>query len=350
MKRLFLSAAALLLAVAACPAQSKTGTDRVQLKHDEVNKRVDVLVEGKPFTSYLYPGPDVIKKPVLYPILTAQGTPITRGYPMEPRAGERVDHPHHVGMWLNYGDVNGHDFWNNSNDVGDHPGPFGTIVHKGIKAMKGGKERGELTVTSDWLGKDGKPMLQETTTYYFGGAGNARTIDRITTLKALGQDILFKDNKEGMVAVRVRRELEHPSNKPEVFTDAGGKATDVPTMNNEGVTGRYRSSEGVEGEDVWGKRAKWMNLTGKVGDENISVAILDHPQNVGYPTYWHSRGYGLYAANPLGWKAMSNGKEELNYKLPAGKSVTFRYRVVVTSGAQSDAQLNAEAGKFAKVK
>jgi hypothetical protein len=350
MKRIILSAAALLLAVVACPAQSKAGTDRVQLKHDEANQRVDVLVEGKPFTSYLYPGPNVIKKPVLYPILTAQGTPITRGFPMEPRAGERVDHPHHVGMWLNYGDVNGHDFWNNSNAVGDHPGPFGTIVHKSVKTMKGGKDRGELTVTADWLDKDGKLMLQETTTYYFGGTGNARTIDRITTLKALGQDVLFKDNKEGMVAIRVRRELEHPSSKPEVFTDASGKATDVPTMNNEGVTGRYRSSEGVEGEDVWGKRAKWMNLTGKVGNENISVAILDHPQNVGYPTYWHSRGYGLYAANTLGWKAMSNGKEELNYKLPAGKSVTFRYRVVVTSGQQADAQLNAEAEKFAKAK
>jgi hypothetical protein len=93
-----------------------------------------------------------------------------------------------------------------------------------------------------------------------------------------------------------------------------------------------------------------MNLTGKVGNENISVAILDHPQNVGYPTYWHSRGYGLYAANPLGWKAMSNGKEELNYKLPAGKSVTFRYRVVITSGQETDAQLNAEAEQFAKAK
>jgi hypothetical protein len=266
------------------PGPVQNRHDRVQLSTTRPTTR-DVLVEGKPFTSYIYPGPDVIKKPVLYPILTAQGTPITRGFPMEPRAGERVDHPHHVGMWLNYGDVNGHDFWNNSNDVGDHPGPFGTIVHKGIKTMKGGKERGELTVTADWLDKDGKPMLQETTTYYFGGSGNGRTIDRITTLKALGQDILFKDNKEAWSPSAVRRELEHPSNKPEVFTDASGKATDVPTMNNEGVTGRYRSSEGVEGEDVWGKRARWMNLTGKVGNENISVALLDHPQNVGYPTY-----------------------------------------------------------------
>ncbi len=254
-------------------------------------------------------------------------------------------------MWFNYGDVNGHDFWNNSNAIeGDHKGPFGTIVHKEIKTAKGGKDRGELTVTADWLDKDGKTMLTETTTYYFSGTGNQRIIDRSTTLKAAGQDVLFKDNKEGVIAIRVRRELEHPSNKPEVFTDASGKATNVPAMNNEGVSGHYRSSEGVEGEDVWGKRAKWMNLTGKVGNENISVAMLDHPQNVGYPTYWHSRGYGLYAANPLGWKVMSNGKEELNYKLPAGKSVTFRYRVIVTSSETTDNQLNAEAQKFAKVK
>jgi hypothetical protein len=350
MKKVLLPLTVLLLALTMSHAQKKAATDRIQLRHDEAGKRVDITIDGKPFTSYIYPGPDVIKKPVLNPIRTAQGTPVTRGYPLEPRAGERVDHPHHVGMWLNYGDVNGHDFWNNSNDVGDHPGPFGTIVHRSIKTMKGGKDRGELTITADWLDKDSRPMMQETTTFYFSGSGNQRIIDRLTTLKALTEDVHFKDNKEGMVAIRVRRELEHPSNKPEVFTDASGKATSVPTMNNEGVSGRYRSSEGVEGEDVWGKRAKWMNLSGKVGDEKISVAIIDHPQNVGYPTYWHSRGYGLYAANTLGWKAMSNGKEELNYKLPAGKSVTFRYRMVVTSGEATDNQLNAEAGRFAAVK
>ena len=91
-----------------------------------------------------------------------------------------------------------------------------------------------------------------------------------------------------------------------------------------------------------------MNLTGKIGEEDISVAILDHPKNVSYPTYWHARGYGLMALNPLGEKVFSNGKKTLNLTLKKGESVTFRYRVVVKSGVLTDAELNAMAADFGK--
>ncbi|WP_234734903.1 DUF6807 domain-containing protein [Tellurirhabdus bombi] len=319
----------------------------VQVTHNEAQKRVEVTVDGKPFTAYIYPGPDVLKKPVLYPIQTAGGNFITRGWPMDPRPGERVDHPHHVGMWFNYGDVNGHDFWNNSNEVKGHAGPFGTIVHTGVKSAKSGKDKGELTVTANWLDKDGKPLLQETTTFVFQGQGNERSIDRTTTLKALDKDVTFKDNKEGMIAVRLARQLEHPSNKPEVFTDASGVATKVTKMDNTGVTGLYKSSEGIEGENVWGTRAKWMNLTGNINGEAVSVVIMDHPKNVGYPTYWHSRGYGLYAANPMAPSVMSQGKDKaMNYVLPAGKSVTFQYRMLIASGSTTDATLSQQVSQF----
>lgn len=43
-------------------------------------------------------------------LLFASGKVITRGYPMNPRPFERMDHPHHVGLWFNFGDVNGLDF------------------------------------------------------------------------------------------------------------------------------------------------------------------------------------------------------------------------------------------------
>lgn len=318
-------------------AQSNT----IQLTHNEAQKRVTVTVDGKPFTAYIYPGPSVLKKPVLYPIMSAGGNFITRGWPLDPRPGERIDHPHHVGMWFNYGDVNGHDFWNNSTQIGpEHKGPFGTIVHTGVTSMKNGKGQAELVVTANWLDKDGKVMLQETTTYQFQASADSRTINRISTLKAADKDVVFKDNKEGMIALRMARQLEQPSTKPEMFTDAQGVATKVPAMNNEGVTGMYHSSEGIEGDAVWGTRAPWMKLAGKVNNESLSVVLMDHPKNVGYPTYWHARGYGLFAANPLGPSVLSNGKAPaMNYTLPAGQSVTFRYRLLIQSGDVSDANL-----------
>ncbi|ALJ00049.1 hypothetical protein DC20_15020 [Rufibacter tibetensis] len=325
-------------------AQSKA--KRFMLTENKQEKRVDVTVEGKPFTSYVYP--DVLKKPVLYPIRTAKGNFITRGWPMDPRPGERVDHPHHVGMWFNFGDVNGHDFWNNSNDTGSHKGPFGTIRHTKVNKMTSGDAKAELEVSSEWQKPDGTSLIKEDTKYVFSGEGDTRIIDRITTLTAQKEDVLFKDNKEGVIAIRLARELEHPSTKPEVFTDASGKATPVPVMNNEGVTGHYQSSEGKKGDDVWGTRGKWVNLTGRIGNEPVSVVLMDNPQNVGFPTYWHARGYGLFGANPFGQKVMSDGKEELNYKLPAGKSVTFRHRVLIQSGnSLTDEQVNAQYQKFA---
>ncbi|WP_435357164.1 PmoA family protein [Emticicia sp. SJ17W-69] len=340
----------ILLSLIFVPAMVFAQTKAVKLVRDDANKKVEVLVDGKPFTAYIYPGADVLKKAVLYPVRTSKGTLITRGWPLDPRPGERVDHPHHVGVWLNYEDVNGHDFWNNSNTPPSATGVYGTIVHTGIKSVKSGKNIGSLVVTADWLDKNGKIMLKETTTYTFQGTDNQRIMDRTTTLTAADKEVLFKDVKDGMFAIRVARQLEHPSTKAEIFTDASGVATKVPSLDNAGITGSYRNKEGIEGEDTWAKRSDWINLRGKIGDEKISVAIIDHPKNVGYPAYWHSRGYGLFSVNPLGQKVFSNGKEELNFKLAPNQSTTFRYRLVVTSGEVSDAEMNKLTADFGKVK
>lgn len=323
---------------------------RFALVENKDENRIDVLVDGKPFTSYIYPND--IMKPVLYPLRSADGLLITRGWPLDPRPGERVDHPHHVGLWLNYGDVNGLDFWNNSTSIAaDKKDRYGTIRHRSVRKMSADNDKAILEVTADWQKPDGTNLLREDTRFVFSGKGNMRTIERITTLTALKEDVAFKDNKEGVIGIRLARELEHPSNKPEVFTDASGKATAVAKLNNEGVSGKYRSSEGKEGDDVWGTRGKWVNLNGVIDSKPVSLVILDHPANVGYPTYWHARGYGLFAANPLGQKEFSKGKEVLDFKLPAGKSVTFRYKVLINSGSHlSDDQVDSEFSKFSKTK
>ena len=339
-----------MIAVMAFTQRNTLQSKRFAIVENKAEKRLDILVDGKPFTSYIYP--DDIMKPVLYPLRTAEGTLITRGWPLDPRPGERVDHPHHVGMWLNYGDVNGLDFWNNSTDIpAEKKSRYGTIRHRSVKKIQADNDKAVLEVTADWQKPEGTNLLREDTRFVFNGSGNMRTIERITTLTALNEDVSFKDNKEGVLGIRLARELEHPSNKPEVFTDARGEGTAVPKLNNEGVSGKYRSSEGKEGDDVWGTRGKWVNLNGVIDARPVSLVILDHPSNVGYPTYWHARGYGLFAANPLGQKEFSKGKEVLDFKLPAGKSVTFRYKVLINSGSHlTDQQVTSEFKKFSQTK
>lgn len=326
--------------------------EKVSFKENNKEHKIDVIVGGKYFTSYFYPGEEVLKKAVLFPIVSAQGTTITRGYPVTPRAGERVDHPHHVGMWLNYEDVNGFDYWNNSNNIvsslQNHK--MGTIIHEKIISKKVENDKGVLNVSAKWVDNDGKgvEVLKENTTYVFSGTKDIRVIDRITSLTATVDQVLFKDVKDGMFAIRVARQLEIPSNKPDVFTDAHGIETKVPQMDNTGVTGNYVSSEGITGEAVWSTRAKWMNLTGKMDNHDINIAILDHPKNVSYPSYWHARGYGLFAVNPLGAKVFSNGKEELNYTLKKGEILTFRYRTIVADKSLTKQELDKLQEDFSK--
>ena len=323
---------------------------RFKVTENKAQKRVDITIDGKPFTSYIYP--DELMKPVLYPIQTATGTFVTRGWPMDPRPGERVDHPHHVGLWFNYGNVNGLDFWNNSTAIApEKKSGYGTIKHVSVNKMVAQDDRAELTVTKHWQKPDATNLLREDTKYTFTDNGGQRAIEMVVKLTALKEDVSFEDNKEGLIGIRVARELEHPSDKPEKFTDANGLETDVAKLNNYGVTGKYHSSEGIDGDAVWATRAKWMNLNGKVKDEAVSLVIIDHPENVGYPTYWHARGYGLFAANPLGQKEFSKGKETLDFKLKAGQSVVFKYKVLINAGANlSDEQVNEAFKTFSAVK
>jgi hypothetical protein len=332
MKRRRAVAVASLLCTAPLQAAERSKADgpaRVFVVANEAERRVEVRIGGKPFTAYVWP--ESLTKPVLYPVLTAQGTPVTRGFPLDPRPGERIDHPHHVGLWLNYGDVNGVDFWNNSTSLpAERQAKMGRSRHAKVIEAQGGPTEGRLRVAVEWVMPDGAVVLDEDTTFVFRGDARARVVDRTSRLTARGT-VVFRDNKEGLLGMRLARALEHPTKEAATFTDAQGRPTTVAVLDNTGLTGLYHSSEGKQGDAVWGTRGRWVALSGRLGAEDVTLAILDHPENPGAPTYWHARGYGLFAANPLGQSVFSNGTEELNLRLAPGASATFRHRVVVLS-------------------
>ncbi|MCB0631794.1 MAG: PmoA family protein [Lewinella sp.] len=318
------------------------GQPSVTLESDGKEKKVDILIDGQLFTSYRFD--DQRKKPVLWPVLSPEGHEITRSYPLKAKAGERVDHPHHVGIWLNYGDVNGLDFWNNSDAIKpERAAHYGSIHHQKLTKLKSGKGQGTLSVTAVWKAPAGNTLLDEATTYTFTAKEQVRIIDRTTTLTAGADTVHFTDNKEGMFGIRVARELELPNDKAIKLSDGKGGIVEVEKPDNSKVTGDYLSSENITGEEVWGTRAKWMKLFGEIEGEPVAIVIYDHPDNVGYPTYWHARGYGLFAANTLGQKAMSKGENELNFKLDPGQSTTFKYRVAIFSGKVTKEEIESLA-------
>lgn len=341
---IFAGLSIVLLVVAAGAPQNN---QRIRVIPNEAARRVDISIDGQPFTSYIWP--TNLAKPVLYPLRSAKGTEVTRGFPLDPKPGERVDHPHHVGLWLNYGNVNGFDFWNNSEAIKPDKAPeMGNIRHRSIVTTKGGAQEGELVIEADWITGKQQPILKERTRFVFRGGSNFRSVDRITTLTALGEKVVFHDDKEGMLGMRMARALEMPSKQPEVFTDSSGRATKVAKMDNTGVNGMYLTSEGKEGDAVWSTRGRWCNLSGRIGDEPVTVSIFDHPSNPGFPTFWHARGYGLFAANPLGEKIFTNGKEAMNFSIAPGQSATFRYGILISSAIATAKETEAAYQRFVK--
>lgn len=318
----------------------------IQVVNNTASHEVQITIDNEPFTTLLYS--DSLAKPVLFPIYAPGNIVVTRGFPLAPRAGESPDHPHHEGLWLNYENVNGLDFWNNSYAIpATKKNGYGAIKKTTITAADGG-ETGALTYTASWVNNKQQTLLKETTRFVFSTSGSARIIDRITTLTAK-ETVHFPDAKDGLLGLRVARELELPSSKPAAFTDAHGNITTVAPA-TASANGNYLTSEGKQGDDAWSTRGKWCLLYGQKNNAPVSIAIIDHPKNPGYPTYWHARGYGLFAANPLGQKIFSNGKDSLEFSLRSGESVTFRYRIIIAAGNNylDATQLDQWSWEFAK--
>lgn len=298
---------------------------------------IEVRLDGKYFCNFIYP--ENLEKPTLWPIFSPGGHMITRGWP--PKAGERTDHPHHVGLWFNYESVNGLDFWNNSSAI-----PADKKVHYGwIRHVVPTTHDSTLSYAANWENQAGHVLLKETTSLTFSGNKQVRIIDRTTTLTAQGDSVHFPDTKDGLLGLRVVRSLELPDSA-KTFTDVHGNVTTTAATGAD-ATGSYLTSMGKTGNDAWGTRGEWCMLYGKVQGENVAIVIIDQKDNPGFPTYWHARNYGLFAANPLGQKVFSNGARSLNFSLAPGASATFRYRVLIFSGPVPTAEaINAQAARF----
>ena len=326
-----------LALLAACSAGAP-----VSFQRDDAARKVDVSVDGRYFTSFFYPEDEA--KPILWPILTASGVDITRGYPRAPRPFESVDHPHHSGLWFNHGDVNGLDFWNNYHALPAERKPaYGSVRLRSIESMADDR----LVTLSDWVDNDGRVLLTERTTYVFGGSRDERTIVRSALLTAV-DTVRFGEDKEGMFGLRVDRAFQQPSDSPVLYLDAQGRPSDAPTVNKDGVTGLYTNSLGFTGDAAWSKRAEWTKLDGTKDGDDITILVIDSKENVNFPGWSHARGYGLFAQNNLGGKGMDRSfTGEAGFTLLPGESRTFTYKVVIKSGGHlTPAQCEACARAF----
>ena len=282
--------------------------------------RINVVIEGQPFgTLYCAPQQD---KPFLFPLRSAAGVSVVRGWPIEPEPGDSRDHPHQRGLWWAHGATNGVDFWTNGEKTGRYELKSGPKVDS-----KTGTIRVELDMTTPAKNVIGS-LIEE---YTFAAEGSNRIVDfYVQILADRGQVITLGDTKEGVLGIRVCEELN--------------ESRGTTLLNSEG---------GVGEKAIWGKRARWVDYSGKVKGTAVGVAMFDHPSNPNFPTYWMARGYGLLAANAFGARDFSGDKTlDGSMLVAAGGEMEFHHRLIIHSGDAKAAGIEAlykqwAAGKFA---
>lgn len=321
----------LVFGTSAMAEESKSSGVSITKQED----RLRIEVNGTLFTEYIFQGKERFF-PLFYPVLGPGQVPMTRNYPLKAVEGEPTDHPHHQSLWFAHSDVNGHNFWAVQTHKDKVPGK---TVHREFKEIVSGKDEGHFISENDYVAADGKIVMSDTRTVRFLTPANAdapRVLDITIAFHASHGPVRFGDDKDAGMAIRINPELQ-------VEKRTGKGTSTIP------AEGHLLNSEGVSGVETWGKRARWVDAYGQVGEKPVGVAIFDHPSNPGYPTYWHSRTYGLITANIFGKRFFEKLEDpkagEVN--LPAGKDLTFRWRFTFHEGDPTSADIEALFTKFA---
>lgn len=331
-------------AIFSCAAADSRANSGVQIA--ELPDRLRVEINGQLFTEYFFKD---VPRPYCYPILGPQGIPMTRNWPMKDTTGEDHDHQHHRSFWFAHGAINGTDFWAESPAEGSIlRGPHGDevkagkpktgkTVHEKFIEIKSGADSGRISSQNKWVAPDGTVVCTDDRTLrIYNRPDNERLFDFEITLHPAGGDLTFGDTKEGTFALRLAETMRLKANKENTGKPGG----------------HIVNSEGQRDDATWGKRAKWCDYYGPVGGSTVGAAIFDHPKNPRFPTWWHVRDYGLFAANPFGQHDFENlpNKTAGNLVVPAGQSVTFRYRVYLHEGDEQQSKVAEHYADFIKSK
>lgn len=286
---------------------SATAADR-EISFRRQSDRIDVLSGGDLFTSFHTS--DRWDKPFLYPLRTSGGIAISRRFPVEQDdSGGSTDHTWQRGIWWAHGDINGTDFWR---ELGREK--------TGRSVLIGAPEFGSNTLTAeiDLLTPQGKSLGTVRQTFTFTDDGSRRFIDvDVVVMASRGESLSLGDTEECCLGLRFRDEFRQ---------DRG-----ATLINSDGLK---------DTENIWGKRAKWIDYTTTVDSRKVGAAMFDHPANPRYPTWWHARGYAFASANPTGERNFTGDQsKDGTLKIPAGGKLEFRYRVVIHNGTAGDARI-----------
>jgi hypothetical protein len=294
----------LMLCVVGIVSSVVRADDVVTLERQD--KTVAVRIGGQEFATYNFDS--TLPKPYFSPVKAADGTIVTRGLE------KPEDHPHHKGIWCSIDEVNDIKYWAEK----------GKIVNAGVGLQRSQGNPACLHVVNHWLGTDGLPLMNESTTISI--FANRLLVYDVSFSPARGDTpVTFHDTKEGMFGIRLANSMRGKE---------GGKIV---------------NAEGLQGEKAcWGQESKWVDYFGQINGKTYGVAIFDHPANARKSRY-HVRDYGLFTLSPFGQKSYTNGKlPDDPLTLKPGENFRLRYGLYVHDGDTAAGKVSDVANQFVK--
>jgi hypothetical protein len=296
--------------------------------------QIEVTIDGKPFTTYYFD--PAIAKPYLMPLRTASGSVVTRDFPVKNDASKgnpkaSAFEPHQRPLYFGHGDMDGLDFWQEptfDHYYSDHGHQaYGHMILKSIEQASTVGDPATIRARFTLNDPSNRVIAEETQSFTFRGDSQTRVIDCEFVLYATAGPLDIGDTKEGTFGIRLAPELSAP-------------------------LGQMLNSNGAKGEKaIWGKPADWVDYEGMISGKPVGIAVFDSPSSFRHPTTWHARAYGLFAANPFGAREFTGDpSKDGSWSVPEGKSVTFRYRVLIHEGEFGPAEISAAYSKYASEK
>jgi hypothetical protein len=289
-----------------------------------------------------------VAKPYFWPLNAPGGVAVTRAWPMvKDESGTQMDHPHQKSAWFCHGDVipegialkdrikgvAGVDFWS---EAKGHGKIVCTEVGQPTQRRGQSKDHAQVTTRNEWRTADGQKILDETRTIHLHDLDGAYLLVLDIDLGASVCPITFGDTKEGSMGVRVRTSMTEDKGK--------GQLTNADQQSRERA--------------IWGRRSAWCDYSGPVSLSNkaetkiAGISLFDDPGNSS-PACWHSRGYGLMAANPFGrtHSGFSVAKDRVELvKLSKGEHLKLRYGILLHTGDVKEGKVAERYDRFLKLK
>ena len=289
--------------------------------------QVDILWDAQQVTGYRIRD---LRKPVLFPVFGPGGHSLTRNYPLvQGIAGEATDHPHHKSIWLAHGNVNGHSYWDEK------------AVIRAVGEPRLLPDLAAMVVEHEWLTTATHDVIAtERTKLRFGCLDGTQSplvggwwLQYQVRVTAVAAELRFGDTKEGFFAIRTHPNLQLTNDPRNGVTSANGRAI---------------NSAGLRDKELWGQPAQWVAYGGTIGEQAVTMVMMDHPTNLRHPTTWHARDYGLVAANPFGlhdFQKLPPGAGD--FALSQGQSLEFCYRIAFLPTLLDEPAIRAAYREFA---